>query len=176
MNEEKNLFLLSLKDLFTARMLKYSIVPLVGTLVFMYILFFIFAGMGIDALGSMGPHAAGAAPSLVRLLTKGPACHHRLDALDINPAVLAHYMEQERMTAAELVAGLTGPASPAGPQPGTFSRIRKSTAEALGRIGPEAKEAVPALERLLKDSDGDVRKAAAEALEKIRGPGEEARE
>jgi HEAT repeat protein len=38
----------------------------------------------------------------------------------------------------------------------------------LGEIGPKAKPAVPVLAELLKDKDGDVRKAAAEALEEIR--------
>jgi HEAT repeat protein len=40
-------------------------------------------------------------------------------------------------------------------------------AEALGRIGPPAKAAVPALRDLLKDKNPDVRKAAGEALKKI---------
>lgn len=38
---------------------------------------------------------------------------------------------------------------------------------ALGRIGPRAKEAVPELIPLLKDQDQRLRKAAAEALQKI---------
>jgi hypothetical protein len=38
---------------------------------------------------------------------------------------------------------------------------------ALGRIGPGAAEAVPALAATLKDPDNDVREAAAVALERI---------
>ena len=47
---------------------------------------------------------------------------------------------------------------------------RANAAWALGEIGPEAREAIPALEALARDEDQDeeVRQAAAEALEKIR--------
>jgi HEAT repeat protein len=47
--------------------------------------------------------------------------------------------------------------------------VRRNAAEALGRIGPEAKEAIPELARLVeKDPAESVRKVAREALEKIR--------
>ena len=46
--------------------------------------------------------------------------------------------------------------------------VRGDAVEALGRIGPDAKMAVPALNELLKDANESVRKAAAEALEKIK--------
>src|SRR5262249_23615466 len=42
--------------------------------------------------------------------------------------------------------------------------VRHTAAGALGRIGPEAKAAVPALTNLLKDHDDRVRDAAAWAL------------
>src|SRR5439155_8038 len=45
---------------------------------------------------------------------------------------------------------------------------RGRAAEALGRIGPAAKEAVPALARAMKDKDEvSVRAAAAEALGRV---------
>jgi HEAT repeat protein len=47
-------------------------------------------------------------------------------------------------------------------------RIRVVAADALGRIGPEAKEAVPGLIEALMDKHEFVREAAAEALELIR--------
>jgi hypothetical protein len=50
---ETNLFLLSLKDFFTLKMLKYSVLPFVISIIFMYVLFFIMAGIGLDQLGSM---------------------------------------------------------------------------------------------------------------------------
>jgi HEAT repeat protein len=42
-----------------------------------------------------------------------------------------------------------------------------AAAKALGKIGPQAKNAVPALMELLKDKESNVQKAAAEALRKI---------
>jgi hypothetical protein len=52
-NNEKNLILLSAKDLFTAKMLKYSVAPFLVTIVLMYILFFVIAGIGVENLGQM---------------------------------------------------------------------------------------------------------------------------
>ena len=43
-------------------------------------------------------------------------------------------------------------------------KVRWYAADALGVIGPAAKDAVPELARLLKDSDGNVRGSAAFAL------------
>lgn len=45
--------------------------------------------------------------------------------------------------------------------------VRKRAAIALGRIGPDANSAIPALEKLLSDSDPDVLEAASIALEAI---------
>lgn len=47
------------------------------------------------------------------------------------------------------------------------ARVRRSAAEALGRIGAEADGAVSALEKALDDSDPDVQLAAVEALGKV---------
>ena len=47
--------------------------------------------------------------------------------------------------------------------------VRRSAADALGKIGPPAAEAVPALAAALHDPDEDVRRSAADALGKI-GP------
>jgi HEAT repeat protein len=49
--------------------------------------------------------------------------------------------------------------------------IRRLAAEALGRIGPAARQAEPSLRQSLHDPDGRVRDAAADALEAIQGPG-----
>ncbi|MFK5882140.1 MAG: EI24 domain-containing protein [Sulfurospirillum sp.] len=46
------LFVLSIKDFFTVKMLKYAIMPFVVTLVIMYILFFVAAGSGLDSMHS----------------------------------------------------------------------------------------------------------------------------
>jgi HEAT repeat protein len=45
--------------------------------------------------------------------------------------------------------------------------VRLNAIEALAATGPDAKSAVPALTRALQDTDERVRKAAADALEKI---------
>lgn len=50
---EKNIVLLSIKDFLTPKMLKYSILPLVISLIVMYILFFIIAGIGLEQLGTL---------------------------------------------------------------------------------------------------------------------------
>jgi HEAT repeat protein len=45
--------------------------------------------------------------------------------------------------------------------------FRATFASTLGQIGPEARAAIPALTEALKDKDANVRKAAAEALERV---------
>ncbi len=47
------------------------------------------------------------------------------------------------------------------------TRIRLAAIEALGNIGPGAREALPHLKRLLKDGHWQIRKAAAEASKRI---------
>ena len=44
-----SLLMLSIRDFFTSKMLKYAILPFVATLVVMYILFFVFAGSELDS-------------------------------------------------------------------------------------------------------------------------------
>jgi len=53
MKNEKEIIQLSIKDFFTSKMLKYSLAPFLITIVLMYILFFVFAGMGVDSLAQM---------------------------------------------------------------------------------------------------------------------------
>ena len=53
MNQEISVFSQSIKDFFTAKMLKYALLPFVATLVLMYVLFFVLAGAGIEHLGSL---------------------------------------------------------------------------------------------------------------------------
>jgi HEAT repeat protein len=50
------------------------------------------------------------------------------------------------------------------------SRIRKAAARALGRIGPRASAAIPALEALANDTDLEVASAARDALGEINKP------
>ena len=53
MNSENSTLLLSIKDLFTSKMLKYSILPFILSMLVLYVLFFVVAGVGLDSLGSM---------------------------------------------------------------------------------------------------------------------------
>jgi len=51
--KESELFFLSIKDFFTPTMLKFSVLPFIISIVIMYILFFVVAGIGLDQLGSL---------------------------------------------------------------------------------------------------------------------------
>jgi hypothetical protein len=53
MNKEVDTLSLSIKDLFTSKMLKYSLMPFVLSMIIMYIIFFIGAGYGLEQLGTM---------------------------------------------------------------------------------------------------------------------------
>jgi hypothetical protein len=53
MNDETTILSKSIKDLFTAKMLQYSILPFILSMVVLYTLFFIVAGMGIDQLTTL---------------------------------------------------------------------------------------------------------------------------
>ena len=53
MNSENSTLLLSLKDLFTGKMIKYSILPFILSMFVLYVLFFVVAGIGLESLGSM---------------------------------------------------------------------------------------------------------------------------
>ena len=48
-----NLLLLSIKDFLSVQMLKYALLPFIISMIIMYSLFFLLAGMGLDALGSL---------------------------------------------------------------------------------------------------------------------------
>ncbi len=50
---EQNLISQSIKDFLTPKMIKYSLAPIIVTLVLMYILFFVLAGVGADQIGQM---------------------------------------------------------------------------------------------------------------------------
>ncbi len=50
---EKNILSLSIKDFFTPKMLKFAVLPFIFTIIFMYIIFFVIAGLGVDQLSTM---------------------------------------------------------------------------------------------------------------------------
>jgi len=53
MNSESTILAISFKDLFTAKMLKYSILPFVLSVILLYVVFFMLAGVTLDSLGTM---------------------------------------------------------------------------------------------------------------------------
>ena len=53
MDNETNILALSIKDLLTSKMLKFSILPFILSMIILYVLFFVVAGMGLDQLGIM---------------------------------------------------------------------------------------------------------------------------
>jgi len=53
MDSENSVLSLSLKDLFSAKMIKYSLLPFILSMLILYVLFFVVAGIGLDSLGSM---------------------------------------------------------------------------------------------------------------------------
>lgn len=53
MNSEHNTLSLSIKDLFRGNMLMYSLLPFILSMIIMYVLFFVIAGVGLDQLGTM---------------------------------------------------------------------------------------------------------------------------
>ena len=124
------------------------------------------------ALGEIGPDAKDAVPALVEALKDENINVRRYAA-----GALGQIGSNAKEAVSALVQALKDnndgvrryeetwlhPKKEDGP-----SRLRRSIVEALGRIGPEAKEAVPLIVRSLKDDyDPNVRVAAVEALGEI---------
>jgi len=53
MINEKDILLISIKDFFTPKMLKYSLLPFITSMVILYGIFFYIAGAGLDQLGTL---------------------------------------------------------------------------------------------------------------------------
>jgi HEAT repeat protein len=112
----------------------------------------------VYALGKIGPDAAEAEPVLTKLLGDSKRC------LAIASAwALVHI----RPASAE-VAAIALPVLMSGLADST-PMVRQCAAEALGGLGPAAKEAIPALQKAKDDEDKSVRAAAAKAIASIRG-------
>jgi HEAT repeat protein len=111
------------------------------------------------ALERWGPAAKAAAPDLQRTIgsTEGELRCAALRALG------AMGGPEANAAIADATAALADP----------DVRVRRVAAQLLGKLGPEAREAVPALRQLLEDESSDVQRAAGEALLKILRPGKQ---
>jgi HEAT repeat protein len=151
----------------------------------------------IEALGYIGPPAKDAVPSLLRLATNADlhgrcsamfalrqihekpdqvlplltnALHSPYAIVRLN-AILG--LQQIGPEAANLLASMESVTKPAVPaligalQRDTSATYRREVAEALGELGKGDSAAITALTGSLKDTDGNVRVAATNALKKI---------
>jgi len=141
----------------------------------------------ISALGDIGPAARSAVPSLVRMLEEkdAPGCFDIECALgqigDRSPKVLKALTAklQSKSSLARSGAGMAL-VKLDGPKPEYLAPLiegisakmvleRANNADFLGDLGRDARAAIPALEKLLKDESTGVRKSAQRALRLIRG-------
>jgi HEAT repeat protein len=107
----------------------------------------------IHAVGKIGPEAREAIPALVETIRQTRnhdkrilfACNHALLAMgkEIVPDMISVLKDEDW-------------------------EMRRGAAWILGKVGPDAKDAVPALTEALGDSNDSVRIKASEALKKIR--------
>lgn len=109
------------------------------------------------ALGKIGPEAAAAEPVLQAALSSP---HGEL------PLVSAWALVQIKSGSAENAAKIV-PVLIKWLRAPTF-QSRQGAVEALGSLGPAAKEAVPALQKATQDENPGVREAATQALKAIR--------
>lgn len=130
------------------------------------------------SLGSMGPAAESAVPALLDLLRQGAKFRsdwaQSTKSFKAKPRPAMDLQELETAPVAARTLGRIGAAAvPAlsGMLAEQDREIREHAAEALARVGPAAKGAIPALVTLLQDtkSDDGVRGAAARALAAV-GP------
>src|SRR5262249_52315708 len=112
----------------------------------------------IDALGAIGPAAKAAAPVLIVELTRFVRCSS-------NPAHAAAALQKIGPDAVPALVEALRPA--AGEEAYSLHRRRYLVANILGKMGPGAREAVPALRELLVEKDESLRTAVAQALKAI---------
>lgn len=138
--------------------------------------------MAAYGFGAMGPRAAKALPELkaalfekddeVRVQVIQSIGKIKSGAAPIAPALI-EYLAHENWRTTEAtwrcLVEIGGKASPALCKglSNEKSKIRKQCAVVLGRLGPKAKSAIPALVKALKDSKPEVRDAAIDALQSV---------
>jgi HEAT repeat protein len=140
----------------------------------------------VEGLGNVGVEAKPAMPALIETLDdrdmdiriQAVRALVRIDptAKAVVPALQKLLRDPERDVRQEVLDALGQCGKPAvAPLMESLkdldSNILVHAAESLGRIGPDAKEAVPTLRLLLKDDVEEVRNVAAAALKKINDAG-----
>jgi HEAT repeat protein len=110
------------------------------------------------ALGRIGPEAAAADAALAAALKSRDLSLTVVAAWALNKIHPAS-ADMAAKTVPVLVAGLSDP----------LAKNRQAAVEALGELGPLAKDAAAALEKAQGDKDRAVREAAAKALKSVRG-------
>jgi HEAT repeat protein len=142
---------------------------------------------GVMILRTMRPEPKDALPTLMLLLKNqdrlvlyytaelledfGPAAKSAVPALE---KLLNHRHLSVRWRAGYSLAGITGKkdklvAVLTGDLSGQLYFDHAAAARKLGELGKHARSAIPKLEKLLKDKNEHVRKAAAKALKRIKG-------
>jgi HEAT repeat protein len=112
----------------------------------------------IYALGKIGPKAAVAEPILLK----------DMNGKDASLAVVSAWAYTQIQPRTAKIAATVVPVLAAGLSD-SLPETRKAAAEALGELGPMAREAIPALQKADKDDNRAVRDAAAKALQSISG-------
>lgn len=103
-----------------------------------------------NTLQLMGIHARVAAPAVAQALLEGDV-ESRVYMMQI---LLSVPPQDAQVAVPQLIQILTHP----------DARVRRASAETLGRLGSFARPAVPALRRLIGDEDAEVRTAASDAI------------
>lgn len=106
----------------------------------------------VATLGDLGPLAAPAVPALMSVVWTGDVRRRAIAGVAL--------MRVGEAAVPSLIQSLTHPAA----------EVRGKVVHLLGKIGPAAAEACPALQKLQNDSDPTVRAAAAAALDAIAMP------
>jgi HEAT repeat protein len=125
------------------------------------------------ALGRIGPDAV---PMLVGVLGQSTPRKQNAGPTDLQPLVhdVAYTKQKHAIEAAAIAVGLVG--KQAGAAIGSLvsalededAGVRLRAAEALGKIGKPAEQALPALRKLEKEGEDDgVKNAASEAVNRI---------
>jgi HEAT repeat protein len=109
----------------------------------------------------MGPKASAAVPALIKLVND-PNAEVRFSAV-----LALRYMGTEVVQAIPALSSALNDNAIGLRRPGNDFQVREMAAQVLGRIGPDARMAVPGLRRMLSDTNAPTRQEAMLALWRI---------